>query len=91
MFALELLILWPGLQELIGSALAAVDGDELDITSSETPSKPEHTAFTVSSLPTDSAGWSVAQKLMLFSVIVGGVGIYIKTRKGRVAGEKSLA
>jgi hypothetical protein len=89
--ALELLILWPGLQELVGSALPAVDGYELDITSSETPSKPEGTAFTVSSLPADSAGWSVAQKLILFGVIVGGVAIYMRTRKGRVVGEKSLA
>lgn len=81
-------MLWSGLQEPIGSTLP---GEDLDITSSETPSQPEHTAVSVTSLSADSAGWSVLQKLMLFGVIVGGVAIYTRTRKGRVAGEKSLA
>lgn len=84
-------MLWPGLQEPIGSALPAAGEEGLDITSSETPSKPEHTAISAASISPDSAGWSVLQKLILFGVIVGGIAIYIKTRKGRVAGEKSLA
>lgn len=86
--ALELLMLWPGLQEPIGSALP---GQELDITSSETPSKPEYTVVSVLPLPADGAGWTVLQKLILFGVIVGGVAIYIKYRMGRVTGEKGLA
>ena len=86
-----MLILWPVLQEPVGSALPAVGGKELDITSPETPSKPEHTAVSVASVSTDSAGWSVLQKLILLGVIVGGVAIYTRSRKGRVAGERSLA
>ena len=86
--ALELLMLWPGLQEPIGSALP---GQELDTTSSETPSKPEYTVVSVPSLSADGTGWTLLQKLILFGVIVGGVAIYIKSRKGRLTGEKSLA
>ena len=91
--ALELLILWPGLQEPTGSALPASGKEELDDTSSDSLSisEPEHTAISVASFPADSAGWSVVQKLVIFSVIVGGVAIFLRTRKRRVVGEKNLA
>ncbi|MCJ1470089.1 Peptidyl-prolyl cis-trans isomerase B [Pseudocyphellaria aurata] len=85
-------------EDLYGSALPAVGGDELDVTlpQSPTPStKPEHDA----DADTDGAvavsvanpGWSILQKLIFFGLIIGGVSIWIRARKGRSVGDRSPA
>lgn len=81
-------------KDLIGSALPAQEGDELDVTlpKSPTPSKkPEHNADDAVAVSVASSGSSLLQKLIFFGVIIGGVSIWIKARKSRSAGEKSLA
>lgn len=81
-------------KDLFGSALPAVEGDELDVTlpqSSTPPKKPEHNADDAVAVSVASSGWSLLQKLMFFGLIIGGVSIWMKARKGRSVGEKSLA
>ena len=86
--ALELLIRVG--QELIGSALPAVPGDELDVTLGDEskPPQPESTESNVTP-PTESPGLSLLTKLIFFGVIVGVVLSLLRTRKPTV--EKSLA
>lgn len=81
-------MLWPGLQEPTGSALPASEGKGLDNTSSEPSNKP---VVPVGSLSADNSGWTWVQKLMILSVILGGIVIFVRTRKGHVADGKSLA
>lgn len=71
-----------------------MDGDELDVTLPQIPSPPKksgHSADDAVAISVASSGWSLLQKLIFFGVIVGGVSIWMKTRKGRSAGDKSLA
>lgn len=87
--ALELLMIRVG-QELIGSALPAVPGDELDVTLGDEPK--QHQPETTEShmpVPTESPGLSVLTKLIFFGVIVGVVLTLLRSRKPTV--EKSLA
>jgi len=82
-------------QDLIGSALPAIEGDELDVTLPEKAKEPESvtanvTPDVVSSV--DNVGLSALQKLIFFGVILGAVAIFMRTRsKGRGLEEKSLA
>jgi len=81
---------------LIGSADAAVPGDDLDVTVSRVPS-PETVAETggkeakVAQMPTE--GLSMFHKLFFFGAVVGVVGIFVRTRKTQSHGvkEKSMA
>ena len=77
-------------QELIGSALPAVPGDELDVTLGDEPKQqqPKTTEPPVTP-PTESHGLSLMTKLIFFGVIVGVVLSLLRTRKPTV--EKSLA
>lgn len=81
-------------QELIGSALPAVPGDELDVTLGDEPKQqqqqqqPKTTESPVTP-PTESHGLSLMTKLIFFGVIVGVVLSLLRTRKPTV--EKSLA
>ena len=62
-------------QDTYGSALPAVEGDELDVT--------------ISIATTE--GLNLLQKLTFFGFIVGAVAVFLKTRKSGIVGEKSLA
>ena len=79
-------------QELIGSALPAVPGDELDVTlgdeTKQQQQQPENTESHMAA-PTESPGLSVLTKLIFFGVIVGVVLTLLRNRKPTV--EKSLA
>lgn len=71
-----------------------MEGDELDVTlaqSAAPPKKPEHDAVDAVAVSVASSGSSLLQKLIFFGVIIGGVSIWIKARKGRSGGEKSMA
>lgn len=86
--ALELLICVG--KELIGSALPAVPGDELDVTLGDEPKQqPETTGSDVTS-PTESPGLSILTKLIFFGVIVGVALGFLRTRSKPMV-EKSLA
>ena len=77
-------------KELIGSALPAVDGDELDVTlGDETKQQPETTESDVTS-PSENPGLSLLTKLIFFGLIVGVVLSFLRTRSKPVV-EKSLA
>ena len=77
-------------QELIGSALPAVPGDELDVTlGHESKQQQPETTKSHMAAPTESPGLSVLTKLIFFGVIVGIVLILLRGRKPTV--EKSLA
>ncbi|MCJ1270003.1 Peptidyl-prolyl cis-trans isomerase B [Lobaria immixta] len=81
-------------EDLFGSALPAVEGDELDVTlpqSTTPPTKSGHDGNDAVAVSVASSGGSLLQKLIFFGVIVGGVSIWIKARKGKSIGEKSLA
>ena len=88
--ALDLLIFRFAYKELIGSALPAIEGDELDVTLPQVLKQPEHTEPEPTP-PTDGLGLSVMQKLVVFGIIAGAVAFFIRTRKTSIAGEKSLA
>lgn len=77
-------------QELIGSALPAVPGDELDVTLGDEPKQPQpETTESHMAAKTESPGLSVLTKLIFFGVIVGVVLTLLRSRKPVV--EKSLA
>ena len=79
-------------QELIGSALPAVPGDELDVTLGDEPKQQQQQPKTTESPvtpPTESHGLSLMTKLIFFGVIVGVVLSLLRTRKPTA--EKSLA
>ena len=85
--ALELLIRVG--KELIGGALPAVPGDELDVTLGDEPKQqPETTASDVTP-PMENPGLGLLTKLIFFGVIVGVVLSFLRTRKPTI--EKSLA
>lgn len=77
-------------QELLGSALPAIEGDELDVTLPQALKQPEQTEVEVTQ-SADSLGLSLMQKLIFFGFIAGAVAYFIKTRKSSFVGEKSLA
>jgi hypothetical protein len=77
-------------QELIGSALPAIEGDELDVTLPQALKQPEQTEAEVTQ-SADSLGLSLMPKLIFFGIICGAVAYFTKTRKSSIAGEKSLA
>ena len=81
------------LQDLIGSALPAIEGDELDVTVPTGPKQPEQGAVDVTPLTPSagSEGLSVLQKLIFFGFILGAVAVFMRSRKGSTAIEKSLA
>lgn len=85
--ALELLICAG--KELIGSALPAVPGDELDVTLGDEPMQQQETTESDVITPTTSPGLSILTKLIFFGVIVGVVLSFLRTRKPVL--EKSLA
>ena len=75
-------------KELIGSALPAIEGDELDVTLPQAIKQPEQVEAEV--IPSaDSLGLSLMQKLIFLGIIVGAVAFFVRTRKASV--EKSLA
>lgn len=76
-------------QELIGSALPAVPGDELDVTLGDEPKQQPESPVSDVAPPTENPGLSVLTKLIFFGVIVGVVLSFLRTRKPMV--EKSLA
>ena len=79
-------------KELIGSALPAVPGDELDVTSSggTKQSKQPESLEVAEALLVESPGLSVVTKLIFFGLIVGVIFSFLRTRKPTVS-EKSLA
>jgi len=76
-------------EELTASALPANEGDGLDVTPPKTTKEMDMKDAQVPSV--DSTGLSMLQKLTLFSVVVGLVLIYLKTRNSKVLPEKSMA
>lgn len=86
--ALELLICVG--KELIGSALPAVPGDELDVTLGDELKKQTETTGSDVTPPRQSPGINIVTKLIFFGVIVGVVLSFLKTR-GKPVVEKSLA
>jgi len=85
------------LKELIGSALPAVEDDELDVTLKDEPKQPEklpgklpESADNEIFSPTENPGLSLMTKLIFFGVIIGAVLGFLRTRKGSMQ-EKSLA
>ena len=76
-------------KELIGSALPAVPGDELDVTLEDEPKHQLETTAPDAASPTESPGLSLLTKLIFFGVIVGVVLSFLRTRKPMI--EKSLA
>ena len=90
--ALELLIRVD--QDLIGSALPAVPGDELDVTLGDEPKQQQQQQESESTEsheapPTESPGLSLLTNLIFFGVIVVVVLSLLRNRKPTV--EKSLA
>ena len=87
--SLKMLIFRFHLQDLFGSVLPAIEGDELDVTIPETPKEPEHVVL--ESTPQGaSEGLNVLQKAVFLGIILGLVAMFLKTRKGPVSGEKML-
>ena len=76
-------------KELIGSALPAVPGDELDVTLGDEPMQQPETTGSDVTPPTESPGLSLLTKLIFFGVIVGIALSFLRTRKPTI--EKSLA
>ena len=81
-------------QDLIGSALPAVPGDELDVTLGDEPKQQQQQQESESTEsheapPTESPGLSLLTKLIFFGVIVVVVLSLLRNRKPTV--EKSLA
>ena len=76
-------------QELIGSALPAVPGDELDVTLGDEPKQQPKTTESPVTPPTESHGLSLMTKLIFFGVIIVVVLSLLRSRKPTV--EKSLA
>ncbi|KAM0802763.1 cyclophilin-like domain-containing protein [Usnea florida] len=77
-------------EELIGSALPAVPGDELDVTLGDEAQQQAETPVSEGAPPTESPGLSLLTKLIFFGVIVGVALSLLKTRSKPVI-EKSLA
>lgn len=92
-------------KDSFGSALPAIEGDELDVTLPQIPTpapeQPKHAeadlplhdvpvAPAVAVMASENSGLSVLQKFLLFGVIAGGMAIWMRTRRGHVA-EKSPA
>ncbi|MCJ1376875.1 Peptidyl-prolyl cis-trans isomerase B [Loxospora ochrophaea] len=85
-------------EDLIGSALPATPGDELDVTLAETVKEPGKPATETTKLlenieggATPSVadlGFGTVQKLIFFGIIIGAVAVFLKMRNGRVFGEK---
>jgi len=80
---------------LLGSADAAVPGDDLDVTVSRVPS-PEKVAQAggqeaVAQIP--AQGLSMFHKLFFLGAVVGVVGLFVRTRKtqSQSVKEKSMA
>jgi len=80
---------------LLGSADAAIPGDDLDVTVSRVPS-PEKVAQAggqeaVAQMPVQ--GLSMFHKLFFLGVVVGVVGLFVRTRKAQSHSvkEKSMA
>ncbi|MCJ1253120.1 Peptidyl-prolyl cis-trans isomerase B [Lignoscripta atroalba] len=90
-------------EDLIGSALPAIEGDELDVTLLESSKDSQPSDYLSSeheplkhveaekAPSASSEGLNLLQKLTFFGVIIGVVAIFLKTRKSRVINEKSLA
>ena len=76
-------------QELTGSALPAVPGDELDVTLGDEPKQVQESTELDMDPSKESSGLSILTKLIFFGVIVGIALSLIRTRKPTV--EKSLA
>lgn len=70
-----------------------MEGDELDVTLPQGLNPPQTSDPTQAAVATlvENPGWTVLQKLIIFGLIAGGVTICLRSRKGRVSGEKSLA
>lgn len=92
-------------KDSFGSALPAIEGDELDVTLPQIPTPaPEQPKHAEADLPlhdvpvvpavtvvtSENLGLSVLQKFLLFGVIAGGMAIWMRSRRGHV-GERSLA
>lgn len=92
-------------KDSFGSALPAIEADELDVTLPQIPTPaPEQPKHAEAGLPlhdvplvpaatlvaSENSGMSVLQKVLLFGVIAGGIIIWMRTRRGHVA-ERSLA
>ena len=84
-----MLIFRSHLQDLIGSALPAVEDDELDITLLEIPKEPEHIVLE-SSPSVTKEGLNVLQKALFLGIILGLVATFLKTRRSRVSGARVL-
>lgn len=92
-------------KDSFGSALPAIEGDELDVTLPQIPTlapeQPKHAEadvhpHTVPVVPavtvmaSENSGLSVLQKFLLFGVIAGGMAVWMRIRRGHVV-ERSLA
>ena len=77
-------------QELIGSALPAVPGDELDVTLGDEPKQSQESTESLVTPPTESSGLSIVTKLIFFGVIVG-IALSLARTRGKPTVEKSLA
>ena len=85
-----MLILHFFIQDLVGSAVPAIQSDELGETLSGKSKEPEHVTL-VTSPPDSNEGLNMLQKLTFLGVILGVVAMFLKSRKGPVLIEKSLA
>lgn len=80
----------PLYQDLYGSAASAIDGDELDIALPAIPEEPER--IDAEAAPSaDSRGLNLLQKVSLFGIIIGAAALFLRTRKGLIVRERSLA
>ena len=67
-------------QDLEGTVLPAIEGDELDVTKLDKPAaEPEHIVLSTSPV-TASESWNILQKFSFFGIIIGVVAIYLKMR-----------
>ena len=78
-------------KELIGSALPAVPGDELDVTAMTETKQQQETTEVDMTPPKENPGLSLLTKLIFFGLIVGIVLSLLRTRKPTASVEKSLA
>lgn len=86
-------------KDSFGSALPAIEGDELDVTLPQiptpTPEQPKHAeadltphdvpVVPVAVMASESSGLSLLQKFLLFGVIAGGMAIWMRSGRGHVA------
>jgi len=75
-------------QDIDGTVLPAVEGDNLDVTEASKPKQPEHVVLPATPA-IGNTGYGLFQKLMFFGLIVGIMALYFRFRSsGAVSVEK---